>query len=129
MILWGAGRWFQRASRCIRAIESGPPETAATSAPAGSRAAKRRSSPGLSNAGEFIRRFAGTAPIRSGAAGAFLFALGALPDAGGGLRVFAVEFGKDRAGAIPGAEAVESDAEFQQCVGSLRGVRVVGRDR
>ena len=42
---------------------------------------------------------------------------------GGGLRVLAVELGEDGAGPILGAEPVQGDAEPQQGVGRLGGVR------
>src|SRR3954468_22687745 len=92
----------QRASACIRAVESGPPETAAKIGPQPARSAKRRSKAAASSGAAALcgrRRLTRSAR----AAGALLLALDALLHGGGGGRVFALELGEGRAGLILGA--------------------------
>src|SRR5215218_6245777 len=119
--------------RCIRAIESGPPETAATMPEAWFKVSKRcpsLSSESTSSGGGgaaiawlFIKFVSGSAALD-----ALLLAVGCLANGGRGLGILAVEFGKDRAGAILGPETVQRDPEPQQGIGRLGGIGMLGRD-
>src|SRR6202011_905431 len=106
----------QRAASTIKAVESGPPETARISAGADLRSANR-----------VFASAAETGAARS-AADTLLFPIDALLHAQRRARIFAQHLAERRAGGLLLAQHRERLAEPQQRVGRLGGGFVPGRD-
>src|SRR4051794_17948832 len=96
----------QRAASSIRAVESGPPETARRRPGSGARSANR----------------ALASPAKTGkalTAGSFLFAFGALFNIGGGARKLASHFAEGGAGGLLFAQRRQGFAQSQQRIGAF----------
>src|SRR3984957_5680838 len=106
----------QRAARTMRAVESGPPETASSSA-----GADRRS------ANSVLASAAETGAARS-AADTLLFPVDALLHAERGARIFAQHLAQRRAGRLLLAQHRERLTQPQQRVGRPGGGFIFGRD-
>src|SRR5262245_52396615 len=111
----------QRAARTMSAVESGPPDTASTSAGHDARSANSFAASADETGGAFA--------AAGSAADTLLFPLDALLHIGRGAGIFAADFDEGGAGRILLLERRQRLSEPHERVGRLAGFLELGRDR